>query len=77
MTKKDKLIRKIREGHQVSYEEAETLLKFLGFEVDSEGSHHVFRKVSYPGNMSLKKRSQLKSYQIKLLQEAIESYEKE
>ena len=62
------------QNRTVSYEEAETLLEYLGFSVEVSGSHHVFRKKGYPLNVSLKIRAELKSYQIKLLQEVLEQH---
>lgn len=74
MSKRDKLIQKIMTGRNVSYEEAETILIHLGFVVEVSGSHHVFRKKGHLLNVSLKIRSELKSYQIKLLQEVLEQH---
>lgn len=74
MSKRDKLILKILEGRTVSYDEAEALLKYLGFSVEVTGSHHVFRKKGYPQNVSLKIRAELKSYQITLLREVLEQH---
>lgn len=74
MSKREKLIQKIMEGRNVSYDEAETILFHLGFSVEVSGSHHVFRKKGYPRNVSLKIRAELKPYQIKLLQEALEDH---
>jgi len=74
MSKLQKLVQKILEGREVSYEEAETLLLKLGFEVDIRGSHHVFRKKGYPRNVSIKRRSQLLPYQIRELKEVLRDY---
>ena len=51
MTKTEKLIHRIFEGAQISYEEAERVLLSLGFMMKSEGSHHVFRKKGYARNI--------------------------
>lgn len=64
-----------KNGQHVSYDEAETLLLKLGFTVRSRGSHHVFSKDGYEKNISVKNRSELLPYQLRLIKEAIESYE--
>jgi len=71
MSKVDKLIQKILEGRQTSYEDAERILLFLGFDLEICSSHHIFRKKGYKSNISIKKRSQLQKYQIKDLREAL------
>jgi hypothetical protein len=73
-SKREKLIQKIMTGKGVSYKEAETILLYLGFNVEVSGSYHVFRKKGYPKNVSLKIHVELKAYQIKLLQEVLEDY---
>lgn len=67
----EKLIQRILSGKKVSYEDAERILLNLGFKVKVTGSHHVFRKAGTLCNVSLKHRSELLSYQIKLLQEVL------
>lgn len=74
MTKLEKLIRKLLNNQSISYEEAEIILKRLGFEVNSRGSHHVFRKKGYLKNVCLKKRPQLISYQLRMLQEVLKDH---
>jgi predicted RNA binding protein YcfA (HicA-like mRNA interferase family) len=74
MSKREKLIQKIMDGRNVSYDEAETILSHLGFSVEVTGSHHVFRKNGYSKNVSLKIRAELKNYQIKLLKEVLEDH---
>ena len=74
MSKFEKLIKKILEGRAFSYEEAETLLQKLGFDFTVSGSHHVFRKKGYEKNITLKRRSQLLAYQIKMIQEVLEDH---
>ncbi len=71
MSKKDKLIQKIFANAQISYEDAESILLSLGFAYTVTGSHHVFRKLGYFRNITLKKRSQLLTYQIKMLKEVL------
>jgi hypothetical protein len=59
MVKIDKLILKILQNRSVSYNDAERILKNLGFEVIVCGSQHVFRKKGYGKNISIKKRTEL------------------
>jgi predicted RNA binding protein YcfA (HicA-like mRNA interferase family) len=44
MVKLEKLIAKTLQNRAISYNEAERILKNLGFDVIAYGSHHVFRK---------------------------------
>lgn len=74
MGKTEKLIQKILNGKNVSYDEAETLLTKLGFDVRARGSHHVFGKSGYTKNITLKRRSQLLPYQINLLVEVLKDH---
>lgn len=74
MSKLEKLKQKIMNGQSVSFDEAEGLLIKLGFQVKSKGSSHfVFSKKGYEKNVSIKKRSELLQYQIRLLQEVLEN----
>ncbi len=75
MSKLEKLISKILSGQSVSYKEAERLLLGMGFSIEIRGSHHVFRKMGYPRNVSLKIRSQLLPYQIRLLKEVLRDHD--
>jgi predicted RNA binding protein YcfA (HicA-like mRNA interferase family) len=75
MTKWQKLIQKILDGRSTSYEEAETVLLKLGFELEIKGSHHVFRKKGYSRNVSIKRRSELLSYQLRDLKEVLRDHE--
>ena len=75
MTKRDKLLQKIKDGIPISYSEAEALLKQLGFNVRSKCSHHVFYKIGHEKNISIKKRSELLPYQMRLLLEVVENHE--
>jgi predicted RNA binding protein YcfA (HicA-like mRNA interferase family) len=74
MTKLQKLIDKILEGRDVSYEEAEKILLQLGFKVRVKGSHHVFFKDSYAKNVSIKRRVQLLAYQMRELKEVLRDH---
>ena len=64
MSKFEKLIAKILNGKNVSYDEAENVLLSLGFKLNIRSSHHSFRKPEYPRTISIKKRSQLLAYQV-------------
>ncbi len=77
MSKFEKLKLKIKNGQAISYEEAESFLLKLGFKVRSPGSSHfIFWKEGYEKNISIKKRSQLLPYQVRLLEEVLINYEK-
>lgn len=75
MSKWQKLIQKILEGKNTSYEEAESALFHLGFELQIRGSHHIFRKKGYAKNVSIKRRSQLLPYQMRDLKEVLRDHE--
>lgn len=64
MSKAEKLIQKILNGKNVSYQDAENVLFSLGFILKIKGSHHVFRKPKYDKTISIKRRPQLIDYQI-------------
>lgn len=74
MSKFEKLLQKILKGNNVSYAEAENVLLHLGFQLNIRGSHHVFRKPQYHQTISIKKRSQLLSYQIDDLKEVLKNH---
>lgn len=74
MSKLDKLIEKILNGKNVSYDDAENLLLHLGFQLKIRSSHHNFRKPQYHRTLSIKKRSQLLSYQIDDLKEVLKDH---
>ncbi len=74
MSTVDKLIKKIFSSKQISYKEAEKILLYLGFELYVSGSHHVFRKKDYAYNVSIKRRTKLLPYQIKMLREVLTNY---
>lgn len=76
MSKFEKIKHKIRNGQTISYDEAESFLIKLGFKVRSPGSSHfIFWKKGYERNVSLKKRSQLLPYQIKMLEGVLKDHE--
>jgi predicted RNA binding protein YcfA (HicA-like mRNA interferase family) len=74
MSKFEKLVQKILNGKNVSYQEAESLLLNLGFTLKIAGSHHIFRKLGYPKTISIKKRKILYDYQIDALREVLKQY---
>lgn len=47
MTRKEKLIEKIKMAKVVDYDDVDQLLKQLGFLRRVEGSHHTYVKASY------------------------------
>ena len=74
MSKYDKLISDILAGKKVAYKDAEKILFRLGFELSVTGSHHIFRKNGYKRSISLKKRTELLNYQIKIMQEVLKDH---
>jgi hypothetical protein len=73
VSKIEKLIQKIFNCQQVSYNDAEKILLGLGYEVKVSGSHHVFRKDGYR-HVTIKIRLQLLAYQLKDLEEALKDH---
>ena len=74
MSKTEKLIHKIMEDRAISYDEAEGLLLKLGFSLRIKASHHIFSKECHD-TISLKRRSQLLPYQMKLLKKVLKDHE--
>lgn len=74
MSSEEKLITKILSGSNVSYKDAERILIYLGFNLKITASHHIFRKKGYSLNVSLKRRTELLPYQIKILQEVLKDH---
>lgn len=74
MSSEEKLINKVLMGRNISYKDAEKILLKLGFELRVTASHHIFRKKGYEVNVSLKRRSELLSYQVKIIQEVLEDH---
>lgn len=74
MSKIDKLIQKILNGKNVSYQEAENLLLSLGFQLKIRGSHHNFRKPGYAKTIAIKRRKLLYDYQIDNLKEVLKDH---
>lgn len=74
MSKFEKLIQKILNGKNISYQEAENILFSLGFQLKVRGSHHNFRKPQYHRTIAIKKRPQLLQYQIDDLKEVLKDH---
>jgi hypothetical protein len=74
MSKLQKLIQKILDDRDVSYDDAENILLKLKFRLDVRGSHHIFRRDGYPRNIAIKRRSQLLPYQIRELKEVLRDH---
>ena len=74
MSKLDKLIKKILNGKNVSYDDAENILITLGFQLKISGSHHIFRKPQYQKTVSIKIRPQLMPYQVNDLKEVLKDH---
>ncbi len=74
MSKYEKLIQKILNGKNISYQDAENLLIHLGFQLKIRSSHHNFRKSQYPRTISIKKRTQLLDYQVDDLKEVLKDH---
>lgn len=75
MTQWQKLIDKILDGRNTSYDEAEKVLLKLGFDLEIRGSHHIFRKKGYSKMVVIKRRSELLSYQMNDLKEVLRDHE--
>lgn len=72
MSSRDKLIQKILAGAKnISFDEAGSLLLWLGFKVKVSGSHYVYRKAGTDCTISIKRRPQLHPYQINDLREVL------
>lgn len=56
MSKFEKLIQKILNGKNISYDDAENVLLHLGFQLKIRGSHHNFRKPQYHRTIAIKKK---------------------
>lgn len=74
MSKLEKLIEKILNGKNVSYDDAQNILEHLGFTLKIKASHHIFRKPQYHRIVSLKRRPQLLQYQVDDLKKVLEDY---
>ena len=78
MGKYDKLIFQILRGlsdANIEFEDLCHLLKHLGFDVRTRGSHHVFRKSGVAEKINLQRQgSKAKSYQVKQVRAIIQKY---
>jgi len=72
MTKRNKLIQKILQGKNISSDESEKILLYFGYElVNREGSHVTYGKKGKAHITLVVNKREMKSYQVKLIQEAI------
>lgn len=70
MSTLEKIIQKLLAGSSISYNDAEKILFALGFKLKITSSHHIFRKLGH-NPISIKKRPELLTYQIKILEEVL------
>jgi len=74
MTKKDKLIQKILDEKDITYEEAKNVLVDLGYTENAPAggsSHYTFRKDECEKITLVKTQKPLKKYLVKKIKEAI------
>ena len=78
MGKYEKLLLKITSGKadaNIEFEELRNLLKHLGFEDRTKGSHHIFRKESVAEKINIQQDgSKAKPYQVKQVRSIIVKY---
>lgn len=74
MSKIEKIIFRIFSDSSVTYDEAERILFFLDFSLRVKGSHHIFDKEGYPLNIAVKKRKELRHYQINDLRKILRDH---
>ncbi|MFA7659060.1 MAG: type II toxin-antitoxin system HicA family toxin [Candidatus Gastranaerophilaceae bacterium] len=72
MTKRDKLVQKILDMKPISSNDAEKILMYFGYSVvNREGSHITYGKLNKKHITLVVNKKEMKYYQIKLIQEAI------
>lgn len=78
MDKHEKLLLQILRGTSdanIRFDELRTLLRHLGFEERTKGSHHIFRKAGIEERINLQREgSKAKRYQVRQVREAILKY---
>ncbi|MEK6663502.1 MAG: type II toxin-antitoxin system HicA family toxin [Pseudomonadota bacterium] len=78
MGKYDKLISQILRGlsdANIEFDDLCHLLKHLGFEVRTRGSHHVFRRQGVAEKINLQRQgSKAKAYQVRQVREVIRKH---
>ena len=78
MGKNDKLVRKILSGSSdanIDFDELRYLLKRLGFEERTKGSHHVFRKPGVEEKINLQRdMDKAKPYQVRQVRSILVGY---
>ena len=67
----EKIIQNILSGRKISFRDEQKILFTLGFTVKASGSHYIFRRPNTQYHISLKKRTELLAYQMRLLQEVL------
>ena len=78
MSKHDKTILNILSGNadaNLKFADVVSLLKFLGFEMRTKGSHHMFRKKGIRELINIQKDgSKLKPYQVRQIRAILTEY---
>jgi hypothetical protein len=79
MTRRDKDLRRILDGRNdsnIDFAMLVTVLRRLGYEVRTKGSHRIVTKVGVPGRMVLQPRGTLsKDYQVRQVRHVILEHE--
>jgi len=74
MSKREKLIQKILQGKNVSSEEAEQILIYFGYTLNSQrGSHKTYEKAGCDHITIVSNRREILHYQVKYIQEVIKN----
>lgn len=78
MGKYDKLLFQILRGlsdTNIEFDELCHLLEYLGFEVRTRGSHHIFRKNGIPEKVNLQRQGpKARTYQVKQVRAIIQKH---
>ncbi len=78
MSRREKLLRKLMDGHadrQFAFRDLLMLLRMLGFRHRQSGSHHIFSKVGIEERITLQKDgSQAKAYQVRQVRRILIRY---
>jgi predicted RNA binding protein YcfA (HicA-like mRNA interferase family) len=78
MDKHEKLLLEILRGASdanIRFDDLRALLRHLGFEERTKGSHHIFRKASVEERINLQREgSKAKRYQVRQVRAAILKY---
>lgn len=71
MTQFDKLIKKILETKIISFNEADKILKTMGYLPENPGSSHITYRKNAHSLITIVKRKELKLYEVRKIQEAL------